>query len=268
MSEVQAAPLVAFIGRIYAFRTYETGEFRYVGMTTASVTVRERQHFKTAASGRKTPFYDWLRKEGREHAIAVPLEVVFTNLEDLAEAEIRWIARLRAGGHRLLNLSDGGKGPNGHIWTEEQRKAAGDRGRGRPTGVHRRGPDSPVWGRAIHSEEQKAKWSVMRKGTYTGAANPNYGKFGTDHPSFGHVVSEETRRLLSERKQGQLNPNFGKTASDDTRAKMSAAQKGVPKPSSARSAHTRYHRNKGVVSPKCKYCAEPPAAAPTEERTK
>lgn len=245
----------SFIGCVYAFRTYDNSEFRYVGMTTSSVTVRERQHFKTAASGRRTPFYDWLRKQGRENAIAVPMEVFTSHLDDLAMAEQTWISQLRQEGHRLLNLSDGGKGPNGHIWTEEQRKAAGDRARGRPTGVHRLGPDSPRWGRT-HSDEQKAKWSEMRKGTNIGPENPNFGKFGPDHPSYGHTMSAESRERLSEMRRGELNPNFGKKASDETRAKMSAARKGRPMPSSERSAHTRHHTNKGVFKETCRHCVD------------
>ena len=83
---------VPFIGGVYAFRTYDSAEFRYVGMTTNSVTVRERQHFKVAVSGeRKTPFYDWLRKHGRENAFAMSLAVVTTDLDDLAAAEIEWM---------------------------------------------------------------------------------------------------------------------------------------------------------------------------------
>ena len=247
--------MTQFIGAVYAFYASGSKEARYVGMTTNPVLVRERQHFKTAASGRKTPFYDWLRKEGR-NAYAIPLEVFFTDLDDLAEAEIRWIRKLRRKGHRLLNLTEGGRGPNGHVWTPEQRKAAGDRARGRPTGVHRRGPDSPNWGRALHSDEQRAKWSAERKGKNAGPANPNFGKFGSEHPSYGHVVSDETRRLLSEQKRGERNPNFGKTTSAETRAKQSAALKGRARPSSVRSAHTRHHTNKGVFKDTCRHCID------------
>ena len=93
-----------FFGAIYAFRTYEDPELRYVGMTTASVTVRERQHFKLAYSGtRRTPLCDWLRKHGRQ-AFALPIDLVTTDLDGLGAAEIEWIRRLRAEGHSLLNL--------------------------------------------------------------------------------------------------------------------------------------------------------------------
>ncbi|MFD5180974.1 NUMOD3 domain-containing DNA-binding protein [Nocardia sp. NPDC058379] len=92
--------------------------------------------------------------------------------------------------------------------------------------------------------------------------NPNGGKFGPDHPGFGHVVSEETRRLLSEQKTGAKNPNYGRTASDETRAKMSAVRRGRPMPSSKRSAHTRHHTNKGVFKESCPHCVEDLAKDP------
>ena len=53
-----------------------------------------------------------------------------------------------------------------------------------------------MWGRS-HSEEQKARWSEQRQsGTNTGAANPNLGKFGAAHPSFGRETSPETQAAL------------------------------------------------------------------------
>ncbi|MBT2499404.1 GIY-YIG nuclease family protein [Agromyces sp. ISL-38] len=248
----QGAPIV---GTVYGFRVRATGEYRYVGQTTKTLRRRMSEHRKVARKGRKTPFYDWLRKSPDDAYEVVVLEHVVTTREDLGHAEIGWIALYRATGDRLLNLSEGGLGPTGVVWTDEQRKAAGDRARGRPTGVHRFGADSPVWGRT-HSDEQKAKWSAMRKGSYSGPENPNFGKFGADHPSFGHTMSAESRERLSEMRRGELNPNFGKTASDETRAKMSAVRKDRPMPSSVRSAHTRHHTNKGVFKETCRHCVD------------
>ncbi|MEV0059915.1 NUMOD3 domain-containing DNA-binding protein [Nocardia sp. NPDC050718] len=76
------------------------------------------------------------------------------------------------------------------------------------------------------------------------------------------MVSEETRRLLSEQKTGAKNPNYGRTASDETRAKMSAVRKGRPMPSSKRSAHTRHHTNKGVFKESCAHCVDDLAKDP------
>lgn len=245
----------AQVGVVYGFRAPGSEEFRYIGITSAPLGRRMRQHLQGAAAGkRKTPFYDWLRKQPVDVVEVQPLEVVRTTLQDLGAAEQKWIAHYRAQGHRLLNLSDGGLGPVGVKWTAEQRQAASLRNRGRKH-EPKFGSDNPFYG-GHHSSEQKAKWSAERSGSITGEKNPNFGKFGAQHPGFGHKLSDETKARLSAQKLGALNPNFGKQASDETRAKMSAVRKGRPMPSSVRSAHTRYHTNKGVFKETCTHCVE------------
>ena len=240
-------------GVIYGVRLQSEFLYRYVGLTTRSVEIRGRQHVKVARSGRKTPFYDWLRVHDRDDIIVDVLEWV-DGLEDLGRAEIAWIEWLRAAGHPLLNLSQGGLGPMGIEWTAEMREAARIRSTGRK-GVSRFAEDNPFHGRT-HGPEQRAKWSKLRKGQNAGPENPNYGKFGASHPSFGHVMPEQARQELSEQRRGAGNPNYGRTASVETRAKMSAVRKGRPMPSSRRSAHTRYHTNRGVKKDSCRYCME------------
>jgi hypothetical protein len=240
-------------GVIYGIRLRSEGFYRYVGLTTKSAKIRLRQHLKVARSGRKTPFYDWLRMHDGEDIVADELERV-KGLEELGLAEILWIGSLRREGHRLLNLSQGGLGPMGIEWTAEMREAARIRSTGR-TGVSRFGDANPFYGRT-HDAEQRAKWSKLRKGQNSGPENPNYGKFGDAHPSFGRVMSEQARATLSELRRGAGNPNHGRRASDETRAKMSAVRKGRPMPSSRRSAHTRHHTNRGVSKDTCRYCIE------------
>ncbi len=249
MSEANEAPVV---GRIYGIRLATSDEYRYIGLTESTVARRFAQHVGSARRGRRTPFYDWLRKHGAESVQADLLEEVVTSRDDLGAAEIRWIAKRRQMGDRLLNLSDGGIGPTGVVWTAEQREAARVRSTGRP-GVSRPGALNPFHGKK-HSEEQRARWSESRAGTNVGPDNPNYGRYGPQHPGFGHTMSDEARRALSEARTGAGNPNFGKSASAETRAKMSAARQGRPMPSSWRSAHTRYHTNKGAWSPRCGFC--------------
>ena len=240
-------------GLVYGIRLRGEVEYRYVGITTKTASRRFHQHLRVAAGGRKTPFYDWLRKQEPSALIADELDWI-EGLPELGQAEIDWISYLRREGDRLLNLSEGGLGPTGVVWTEEQREAARIRNTGRK-GVSRPGAANPFYG-GKHSLEQRMQWSIDRKGTYSGPENPNFGKFGADHPGFGHTMSEESRRALSEAKKGAGNPNFGRKLSDETRAKISAAQKGKPMPSSRRSAHTRHHTNKGVEKADCKYCVE------------
>ncbi|MEI5585406.1 MULTISPECIES: NUMOD3 domain-containing DNA-binding protein [unclassified Agromyces] len=240
------------VGGVYGVRTLGSSEYRYVGQTTLSCTKRMSQHLKAAKAGQKTAFYDWLRKTDDWHI--VPLELIWTSLEDLGEAEKRWIVDLRAQGHRLLNLTAGGLGAAGFKWTDEMREAARQRMLGRP-GVSMPGAENPMFGRS-HTDEQKARWSELRKGTNAGEANPNFGKFGPAHPAYGRVFSPETLERLSEQKRGEKNPNYGKTASAETRAKMSAVRKGRPMPSSVRNAHTRHHTNKGVFKETCRHCID------------
>lgn len=244
-------------GLIYGIRLRGENSFRYVGLTTKTASIRLSQHFKVAASGRKTPFYDWLRKHFEEDVVVQQLERV-DNLEELGQAEIRWIASLKSRGHPLLNISEGGLGPTGVIWSSEMREAASLRSIGRK-GLSRPGERNPFYGKT-HSDAQRAKWSAERKGTNSGAANPNFGKFGINHPSYGHKLSEETIARLSEGKLGAKNPNFGKRASAETREKMSRARKGQPKPSSRRSAHTRHHTNKDIFKATCRFCQDDYAA--------
>lgn len=243
----------AEVGFVYGIRERREREYRYVGITTKTVARRFQQHLKVARSGRKTPFYDWLRKQEADSVVAEELQSVWT-LADLGQAEIDWIAYLKRDGDRLLNVSEGGLGPVGLVWTEEQRQAARSRSLGRP-GLSRFGEANPFFGHS-HSEEQRQKWTKARKGKFAGPENPNFGKFGKAHPSFGHSMTEEARQLLSESRAGAGNPNFGKKASEETRAKMSAVRKGRPMPSSKRSAHTRHHTNKGVEKADCRYCSD------------
>jgi hypothetical protein len=86
------------------------------------------QHVKVARSGRKTPFYDWLRVHDGDDIVADELDRVEV-LEELGQAEIIWIELLQQEGHPLLNLSQGGLGPMGE-WTAEC---------GKPPGFDRRG---------------------------------------------------------------------------------------------------------------------------------
>jgi len=238
---------------VYGIRLREEVEYRYVGITTKTASRRFHQHLRVAAEGRKTPFYDWLRKHDASDVIADELDWI-EGLPELGQAETEWIAYLRREGDRLLNLSDGGLGPTGVVWTEAMREAARIRSTGRKI-VRQSGPGASFYGKN-HSLEQRGKWSQDRKGTYLGPDNPNFGKFGPEHPSYGHSVSEETRKALSEAKKGAGNPNFGKKASAETRAKMSAVRKGRSMAAMQQGAHKRDHSNRGIEKADCRFCVE------------
>jgi len=190
------------------------------------------------------------------------LNLVIDTLEECPEDDLKflsfreqfWIATLRETGHRLLNVSDGGTGITGYVFTDKDKEKMSKAQKGRKgpfAGVT--GPAHPMYG-WVPSKETRELWSKQRKGSLTGEKNPNFGKFGPDHPAYGIKRSEETKQKCREAKLGSKNPNFGKVYTDEERRIMSEKTKGKPMPSSRRSAHTRYHTNMNKISDKCKYC--------------
>src|SRR5213595_3851488 len=135
---------------VYGLRLKTSVEYRYVGITSKS-SARERfvGHMSHSRSERKQhPVNIWIKENGFEDNICMDiLEEIASSegLEYLEESEKMWIYAMRYLGHDLLNVSTGGRLPNGYR----------------------------------HSEDQKRRWSEQRKGSISGENNPNYGKTGT-----------------------------------------------------------------------------------------
>ena len=150
----------------------------------------------------KTPYYIGKGKGNRAYkkhrkGIGVPKDksrIIFLkqNLteEEAFRHEIYMIAvfgRKDLGTGILHNLTDGGDGASGYVFSEETKKKLSEAHKGNTT-----------WLGKTHSEETKRKMSDTRK---------------------GKTLSEETKRKQSEAKKG-------KTFSEESKRKMSEAQKG------------------------------------------
>jgi len=63
---------------------------------------------------------------------------------------------------------------------------------------------------------EELKQAVLRRSSerMRGENNPLFARTGELHPSFGKVVTERTRKILSERNQGPKNPMYGKKRTD------------------------------------------------------
>lgn len=100
---------------------WKTGEVRYVGKTASYVHERLRSHIYAARKG-QLPINRWLRKQLNS---GNPLHIIhFERVrpgDDWAERERYWIAKHRADGARLLNLTDGGEGLSGFVRSPESR---------------------------------------------------------------------------------------------------------------------------------------------------
>ncbi len=104
------------------------------------------------------------------------------------------------------------------------------------------------------------------EGTFAGGENPNYGKFGPDHPG-------SDTPCLKRREQPYRMP--GKA-----RATQTSGSRLVPKPvqkcqqpesrsmlTMQRNAHTRDHTNKGIEKADCRFCVEDSAGKSSESES-
>jgi len=92
---------------------------RYVGKTIQYLHQRHKAHIRNAKRG-WLPVNQWLRRE-IEAGNGLTIKLIEYAGSDWAEREAHWIAKYRADGARLLNLTSGGEGLHGHKFSDEHR---------------------------------------------------------------------------------------------------------------------------------------------------
>ena len=105
--------------RIYALCEFPSQVPRYVGKTIQPLRLRLVAHLRSARRGPRLPVSWWLAKRekaGKQVCIKW-LETVDAG-GDWQERERFWIAKHRADGAALLNLTDGGEGLAGHRFAQ------------------------------------------------------------------------------------------------------------------------------------------------------
>ena len=184
--------------------------------------------------------------------------------EQQAKAEeIRLIAlhgRADLGLGPLTNMTDGGEGQSGRIWTEESRQKLIDNHGSKNKKMYNNG----IEGKYFAENEQPDGWIKGRLEEYirTGEQHPNYGKInptkvgglkwynnekemfrfvegeqpegwvkgtlhkGENNPNYGRIVTEEQKRSQSEKMSGENHPFYGKPCSEERRRNISKANKG------------------------------------------
>ena len=181
---------------IYGLIDNETLELRYIGQTVKPLAARFKQHMRFCSPN--VHLNNWL------HSADVSAIVLERDPENLNEAEMCWIADMRAAGARLLNMTDGGGGTNGRKYTVETCAKISARAVDRRHSVETRIKMSAAHVGRIPTAETRAKMSAAQK---------------------GHKYTIETRTKISAAMKGKQN-SLGYKHTTETRSKLSAAKIG------------------------------------------
>jgi hypothetical protein len=104
---------------VYALREVGSEGFRYVGKTMRGRT-RLLEHRKGTGKSHCCNWIKSVASAGGEIEM-VPLE--YADPDNLCELERKWVSALRAAGHRLTNLTDGGQGAHGRKLSQSNKTA-------------------------------------------------------------------------------------------------------------------------------------------------
>jgi hypothetical protein len=107
---------------IYAFEEHD-GEVRYVGKTSQYLIDRRKAHLRPKQINGPLPVNRWLKKR-RDAGVGFVTRLIehVPCGQDWAAREKYWIAYYRQQGNRMLNLTDGGEGLCGHVFSQEHRE--------------------------------------------------------------------------------------------------------------------------------------------------
>ena len=191
---------------VYLHRRMDTNEVFYVG-----IGMNEKRPYDK--NNRNKYWTNIVNKHG------YTVEILHENIsyQECKIIEIDLIdkyGRKDLGTGTLCNLTNGGDGTSGIVFSDETKRKMSESAKGKTASQETRkkiselntGEKHPFFGKT-HSDETKRKMSESAKG-----------KTSEQNPMFGRKHSDETRRKISESKKG-------KTHSEETRRKISETKR-------------------------------------------
>lgn len=180
--------------KIYTLAHPETGEVRYVGMTTGPVRHRFRTHISLAQNGQKTYKASWIQgllNEGLEPEVEI-LELVEPARRE--QAERFWIGYLRFIGCRLVNLTPGGDGWPAGKSREKGRRAQSEsmRERWREPGYRER--VSASISEALKGREMDEQWCLKLSRSHASVSEEKIVAAVRDYVSGDYTQKEAAER--------------------------------------------------------------------------
>ena len=101
----------------------------YIGLTTTSLEQRTKEHKTTAKSGDAKCIYNAIRKYGMVDTLELIEIDTADTVEELCEKEIGYIIEYNSYymNENGYNMTYGGEGTNGYVYTEEDRQKMSER---------------------------------------------------------------------------------------------------------------------------------------------
>jgi hypothetical protein len=223
---------------IYGLVDPRTGEIRYVGRSSSGMgrpgSHRKPQYLEKDRSHKG----NWVRK-----LLSLGLDYSVTILEEVAAAELSsrerfWIAEGRRRGWPLTNLTDGGEGMLGYVWTEGSRAKAAASKRGRkqaPAVVEKRA--QKLRGKVRTPEHLEHYREAWKRRTVTPAMREHMRAVGRSNK--GKVYREHIDSLAELHR--------GRPLSAEHRAKIGAGHRGLTHTRESKIQMSRSHGGRPVV---------------------
>lgn len=187
----------------------------YVGITI-DFDERKRAHFKAANNRRKN------KKSHFQYALKKYKDAVIWEFlhEGLTEEEaLIWENLYRPTINIAWNSLVGGeRGVSAEWYDDDKNKQKHRENTSEATKLRIAEKDSPE-ARAQRAQEvwDKDGYRESREGLFAGENNPQFGKFGADHPAAGHKKTEAGRKAISDAQKGR-------TVSETSRQKLSKSR--------------------------------------------
>lgn len=201
---------------IYGLTETGSSDIRYVGKTTKTPEHRLARHIWHARERNgisRLYVSSWIRS----CAYHVSVGVLERDPQDASKAEREWIARLRASGARLTNLTDGGEGMSGYRLSLEHRAAIS-------AANHRRFSDPAARARISEANRQRgpeaaAKMNAARRLEFRWS---DEAKAEMSAKRRGKPKSPETRERIAAANRARGAALRGTKLSEETKAKIRA----------------------------------------------